>query len=140
MASFLQSKSAVDIGKLFLRLALGGLLIFHGIAKLGHGVAWMAGPLGQVGLPGFIAYGAYVGEFVAPILVIIGFLTRPAALIIAFDLFMAIFLVGRERIFTVGQSGGWAIELEAFYILTGLALFFLGAGKYSVSRGRTAWD
>ena len=140
MANFLHSKSADDIGKLILRIMAGGSLLFHGIAKLGHGVAWMSDPLGQVGLPGFISYGAYIGEVVAPILVILGFLTRPAALVMAFDLFMAIFLVGRSRIFTVGQSGGWGVELEMFFVLTGLALFFLGAGKYSVSRGSTTWD
>lgn len=140
MTNFLHSKTADDIGKLILRIMAGGLLIFHGIAKLGHGVAWMAGPLGRVGLPGFIAYGSYIGEFVAPILVIVGFFTRPAALVMAFDLFMAIFLVGISRIFTVGQSGAWGIELEMLYLMTGIAIFFLGAGKYSISRGQTSWD
>ena len=140
MANFLHSKSADDIGKLILRIMVGGTLLFHGIAKLGHGVAWMSGPLGQVGLPGFISYGAYIGEVVAPILVIIGFLTRPAALVIAFDLIMAIFLVGQSKIFSVGQSGGWGIELEMLFVLGGLALFFLGAGKYSLKGGKNTWD
>ena len=140
MANFLHSKTSDDIGKLIIRLMGGGMLLLHGVAKLGHGVAWMSGPLSQVGLPSFIAYGAYFGEFVAPILVIIGFFTRPAALVMAFDLFMAIFLLGRNRIFTIGQSGGWGIELEMLFLLTGVAIFFLGGGKYSLGGNKSSWN
>ncbi|HKP15577.1 MAG TPA: DoxX family protein, partial [Gemmatimonadaceae bacterium] len=81
-----------DAGLLVLRLGLGTLMLFHGFFKLTHGVAWIAGPLSSVGLPAWLQYGVYVAEVVAPLMVIVGLWARPAALVIAFDMFMAIFL------------------------------------------------
>ena len=72
-----------DTGKLILRLALGILILLHGIAKLSSGVSGVGGMLASHGLPSALAYLVYVGEIVAPALVIIGFYTRPAAWIIA---------------------------------------------------------
>lgn len=130
-----------DVGKLILRLAVAGLLLFHGVAKLKGGVGWMAGPLANLGMPAFIAYGVFVGEIVAPILAIVGKFTRLAGLVMAFDLLMAILLVLRGRMFAVNpQGGGWAIELEMFFVLGGVALFFLGSGRLALSRGQGAWD
>jgi len=40
-----------DLGKLTLRLTVALLMAFHGISKLRHGVAWMAGPLQAHHLP-----------------------------------------------------------------------------------------
>ncbi|MDE3058898.1 MAG: DoxX family protein [Bacteroidota bacterium] len=129
-----------DMGKLMIRIAVGGLILFHGFAKMVHGVAWIKGPLGAFGLPGFLAYGTYIAEVVAPILILLGVRARLAALVIAFDMVMAVLLVLRQNIFVVKQAGGgWGIELEAFFFLTSLALFFIGAGKYSVSK-TSMWD
>jgi putative oxidoreductase len=130
-----------DIGILILRIALGGILLFHGISKLGNGVEWMKQTLGQLGLPGVLAYGSYIAEVIAPILIILGFLTRPAALVIAFDMLMAVFLVLRQQIFTINSAGGgWAIELEALIFFVSLTIFFTGAGKLSVTRAKWNWD
>lgn len=132
--------SRQDVGLLVLRLAVGGILLFHGISKLQHGVAWMAQPLAAFGLPAFVSYGAYLGEVVAPVLVILGIRTRLAALVISADLIMAIVLVLRSRVFAINDGGGWGVELEAFFILGGIALFFLGGGAYRVGPARTRWD
>lgn len=129
-----------NMGKLILRLTVAGLLLFHGISKVIHGVSWMAGPLAAFHLPAFISYGVYVGEVVAPILIIIGVYTRLAGLVVSFDLFMAITLVSHSRMFVVGPSGGWGLELDAFYLLGGLCIFFLGAGKYSLGGGTRKWN
>ena len=129
-----------DWGKLLLRLAVGGLLIFHGIAKLKNGVGWMAGPLSGLGLPAFVAYGAYVGEVVAPILVILGKWARIGGLVVAFNMLSAIIIALRGKVFTLNQGGGWAIELEMLFLLGGVIIFLLGSGKYSVSKGTGAWD
>ena len=118
-----------------LRLALGVIILFHGIWKLTHGVAWMSGPLGAAGLPNALAYGSYVGEVVAPLLLIFGLLPRVGALLIAFDMFMAIVLARRGDIGVINQmSGGWAIELEALLMFVALAIALAGAGRYSLSR------
>jgi len=129
-----------DSGKLVLRLTIGVLLLLHGIAKLKGGVGWMAGPLGAFGLPAFVGYGAYVGEIVAPLLLIAGKWTRLAGVVVAINMLGAIILVQRDKIAALNQGGGWAIELEMLFLLGGIALFLLGSGRYSVSRGLGRWD
>jgi putative oxidoreductase len=132
-----------DLGKLILRLTVAVLLGLHGVAKVKGGVGFISGLLAQNGLPGFLAYGAYVGEIVAPILLILGILTRPAALLVIVQMLFAIFLARRGDIFTiapVARGGGWAIELEMFFILAALAIFFFGAGRYSLAKRPGRWD
>lgn len=128
-----------DVGKLLLRLSLGGVLLFHGIFKLTHGVAWMERPLAAFGLPGFLAYGTYVAEVLAPLLLILGYKARLAALVIVFDMLMALVLVLRARILAVNPgSGAWGIEVEALILLVALTIALLGSGRYRLGRG--AWD
>ena len=125
----------VDGGLLLLRFGVGALLLLHGYSKVTHGVAWMAGPLGRVGLPPWVAYGTYIGEVLAPILLIIGLWVRPAALVIAFDMFMAIFLARRADVAKINSmSGGWAIELEMLFLIGALTLALTGGGQFGLSR------
>lgn len=128
-------------GKLILRLMVGALLLFHGIAKAKSGVDWMTPMLSAHDLPGFIRFGVYIGEIVAPILVILGIFSRPAALVILINMAAAVLLVRSADIGTLSErSGGWAIELEALYGFGGAAIYCLGAGRWSVSRGKGKWD
>ncbi len=130
-----------DLGKLILRFTVGGIMLFHGIWKLMHGIGWLPPVLHMHGLPGFLAYGVFVAEVLAPILLIAGWLTRLASLTIVIDMIMALLLVLRNDIVAVKPGGGgWAIETEAFFLLAALALFFTGAGKYSASRGIGNWN
>jgi putative oxidoreductase len=123
-----------DIGKLLLRLALGAVMLFHGAYKIMHGVDWMKPILAQVGLPRALAYGTYVAEVIAPVLLILGVQVRFAAFIVAFDMFMAIGLVLRHQIFSVqAQGGGWAIELQAILLLVALSLAVLGGRRYGIA-------
>lgn len=121
-----------DFGKLVLRLTIGLLLLFHGQFKIVHGVGWIASMLKAQGIPGFVAYGAYIGEVIAPVLVIIGLLTRPAAFVIAVNLVVATWLVKTGAIWDRTNVGAWALEGEAFYLLSALAILFLGAGRYAL--------
>ena len=137
----MQSKDDGSTGKFILRLAVGGLMAFHGISKLRHGVAWMAGPLGAHHLPAWLAYGVYVAEVVAPILLIAGILTRPAALVIVFDMMMAMFLVLGPKTFDLDpQTGALHSELQFLYLLGALAIALLGSGRFALSKGRGRWD
>ncbi len=129
-----------DFGKLLLRVTVAGLLLFHGVSKLIHGVSWMAGPLAALHLPAFIAYGVYVGEVIAPVFVILGVYARLGGLIIAFDMFMAVLLVARGRMFALNGAGGWGLELEAFYFFTALCVFFIGAGRFSLGGTNGNWN
>ncbi|MGJ7544168.1 DoxX family protein [Variovorax sp. LT1R16] len=121
-----------DTGKLVLRLALGILILLHGIAKLSTGVTGVGGMLASHGLPSVLAYLVYIGEIVAPALVIIGFYTRPAALVIAINMVVAIWLAHLGDLFSLGKSGGWALELQGMFLFGAIAVAFLGAGRLSV--------
>jgi putative oxidoreductase len=101
----------------------------------------MAGPLGAHHLPAWLAYGVYVAEVVVPILLIVGFLTRPAALVIAFEMTMAMFLILGPKTFTIDrQTGALGGELQFLYLFSALAIAFLGSGRFAVSKGRWRWD
>jgi putative oxidoreductase len=128
-----------DLGKLVLRVALAVIVLFHGVFKLRHGVAWIAQPLAGLGLPAFLAYGTYLAEVLAPVLLIVGYKARLAALVIGFDMLMAMVLVLRPALLTINErGGGWSVELEALILLSALAVFLLGSGRYRLGRG--AWD
>lgn len=122
---------SAENGKLVLRLTLGLLLLFHGWSKITGGVDFISGMLQNNGLPGFLAYGVYLGEFLAPLFVIAGAYTRVAAFVIIGNMVVAIFLVHMGEIFTLNGVGGWALELQAFFLMTAVVIILLGPGKYS---------
>lgn len=128
-----------EMGKLILRLTVAGLMLFHGVAKLMSGVDPIAGMLTGIGLPGFMAYGVYIGEVVAPLMMIVGFRTRLAAVLMVGTMVVAIGLAHMGQIFTVGPMGGYGLELQAFYLLGAVAIFFLGAGGIALSKSNS-WD
>ena len=121
-----------DVGKLVLRLALGIMILLHGIFKLQHGVSGISGMLQGAGLPGFFAYGVFIGEVIAPIMVIIGYHSRIGAALIAGNMLVAIALAHLNEIFALSGTGGWAIELQGMFLFTAVALCFLGAGRYAM--------
>ena len=121
-----------DFGKLILRLAVGILILLHGLGKLGGGLGFIEGSLVKAGLPGVIAYGVYIGEILAPILLIIGYWTRPAALIVAVNMVFAILLVHAHELAALSRSGGWALELQGMFLFSAIAIAFLGAGRISL--------
>lgn len=130
-----------DLGKLVLRITVAGLLLFHGIYKAAHGIDWIVPMLSELSIPSFVRFGVFIAEIVAPLFILAGFWTRLAGLVVAFNLGMAILLAFRDKIFTLKEmGGGWIIELEIFFLLSGVALFFLGAGKYSVTKGKGTWN
>ena len=127
-----------DFGKFLLRLAVGGLMLFHGLHKLFAGIDGIIGMLIAKGLPGFIAYGVLVGEVIAPCLIILGILTRPAALVLAFTMIVAWLMVGMNETWALDKTGAWAIESLVYFFIGALAVAFLGAGRFSVA-GNSAW-
>jgi putative oxidoreductase len=130
----------VDIGKLILRLACGGLLLFHGYHKTFVDIEPIKEMVSRQDLPGLLAYGTIIGEFFAPLFVIAGFKSRIAAMIVAFNMLMSILIAHRDIAFKINDYGGWMIELNVIYMLAAIAITFLGSGKYSLSRGGGKWD
>ncbi|CAN5151539.1 DoxX family protein [soil metagenome] len=129
-----------DLAKLLLRITCGGILLFHGWHKVFVEVEHVKQMVSDAGLPEFFAYGNIIGEFVAPIMVIIGFKTRIGALILAFNMLMSILLVHSDIIFSINDFGGWMVETNMLYLMTAMVIFFLGAGKYSITGGKGKWD
>lgn len=123
-----------DLGKLVLRLTLGVLTLLHGIAKITGGVGGIEKMLEGIGLPAQMALGVYVGEVLAPVLVLIGFYARVGAGLIVVNMLFAIWLAHRNDVFALSKTGGWAIELQAFFLLTALALMLMGPGRLGVNR------
>ncbi|MCA1855610.1 DoxX family protein [Massilia oculi] len=121
-----------DEGKLVLRAALSILLLFHGISKLSGGIGFITGMLQGMGLPALFGYGVYVGEVVAPLLILVGLFTRPAALVVLINMVVAVLLAHTAQFFTLNETGGWALELQGMYFAAALAVALLGAGRYSV--------
>src|SRR3546814_3807409 len=76
--AIMSSTTTDGLGKLVLRLTLGILLLFPGMAKLSHGVRGIEGMVAAHGLPAFFGWAVYIGEVVAPILLIVGGYTRAA--------------------------------------------------------------
>jgi putative oxidoreductase len=126
--------NSANVGKLILRLLVGGLMFFHGINKIAHGVTFIKGLLAGSIFPEFLAYGVYVGEILAPVLLVIGFKTRLAALVLAINMVFVIFLAHTSDIFSLTAHGGLELESIYFYLFGSAAIFFLGGGKYSVDR------
>ena len=120
------------VGTLVLRLTLGGLLLLHGVAKIYAGPASIMDRVARVGLPSGLGYLVYVGEVLAPILLILGVWTRAAALIVAINMVVAVLLVHTAQLGTLNGNGGWTLELQGFYFFTAVAVMLLGAGKVSV--------
>lgn len=129
-----------DGGKLVLRIGVGLVLFLHGLGKIETGIAGTVGMVEGAGLPGWLAYGAYIGEFVAPLLIIVGKWSRPAGLVIAFNMLMTVLVAHRDIAFARNDYGGWQIELNALLMFGGIAVALLGAGRFSLSRGEGRWD
>lgn len=123
-----------DIGKLVLRLTLGILMLLHGIAKLRYGVGGIETMVQNHGLPGFLAYGVFVGEVIAPLLVIFGFYARIGGVIMAVNMVAAIALAHGSQLLDLDKSGGWALELQGFFLFTSIVVALIGPGKFGINR------
>jgi putative oxidoreductase len=121
-----------DLGKLLLRALLAILLLFHGVSKLHGGIGYITGLLDKIGLPHAFGYLVYVGEVLAPLLMLVGLFTRAAALVAAINMIVALLLVHTSQFFTINETGGWALELQGMYLGAALTVALLGAGRYSI--------
>lgn len=131
-------KSNASWSALVLRVPLGVILAAHGAQKLfgwfgGNGLQatgeWMA----SIGLqPGLLmALLAGGAEFFGGIALILGLLTRPAALVSAFTMVVAIFAVHISNGLFVANGG---YEFALALLAMSVALVFQGAGKFGVDQ------
>ena len=123
-----------NAGKLVLRLTLGILVLFHGVAKIINpdSLGFIKSGVTGWGLPEIVAYGVYIGEVLAPLLLILGVYTRWAGLIVVVNMVFAIGLAHMNHLFALTEHGGYRLELQMFYLFGALAVMFLGSGRYAV--------
>jgi putative oxidoreductase len=133
-------KSLDDLGKLALRAVLSILILFHGVSKLIGGADFITGLVAKAGLPAGLGYLVYVGEVLAPLLVLFGIWARIGALIIVVNMIVAILLVHTGDLFKINQTGGWQLELQGMFLVAAAAVSLLGAGRYSIQGTRNRWN
>ncbi len=121
-----------DTGKLILRLALGIMILMHGIAKLSGDLSGIEGMLTGAGLPAILAWGVYIGEILAPVLLILGLYARVGAVLIAINMLVAIGLAHTHELFELTAQGGWALELQGMFLFAAVALALTGPGHLSI--------
>ena len=129
-----------DTAKLLLRVMLGFLILLHGISKIKGGPGFVLDVVDKAGLPEPFGYLVYVGEVLAPLLLIIGWWTRAAALVVAINMIIAVLLVHTGQFFTLSPEGGWALELQGLFVVVAIAVALLGAGRYSVGGAGGRWN
>ena len=128
-----------DLGKLLLRVGLGGLLLFHGVHKLLIGLEPIKAMLVSHNIPDVVAYGAYLGELLAPVLVILGVFSRIGGVLIALDIVVAVLLARAADLLLLSPAtGAYALETEVLYLAAALAVALFGAGR--ISLGGKRWN
>lgn len=128
-----------NIGLLITRISIGFPMLLYGIGKLFNGISFIQGILVDKGLPAFFGYGVYVGEIIAPLLILAGYRTRLASIVFAVNCITAMLLVQSVDIFSLNDNGGWKVELLGIYALVAVGLFFTGGGKLTLS-SKHKWD
>ncbi len=117
-----------DYGKLVLRLSVGVLMLMHGLHKMMNGISGITALVQANGWPAWLSYGV----FLAPVLIILGFLTRPGALVLVFNMLVAVYLAHTHQLFHLTKTGGWLLELQGLYLFGAISIALLGAGRFSV--------
>lgn len=127
----------IDLGKLSLRLGVGGLMLFHGVYKLIHGFQGIRDLLVAKGFPELLWIGAFVGEIIAPLCILLGFFTRISALLVAITMVFSIVLKYGTAGFGLGETGAPIVELNLLYLFSALALYFVGGGRFALYKRET---
>ena len=113
---------------LVLRLMLALLFIYHGYPKIEHGISGAEQYMMSVGLPAYCAYIAVAVEIGGGVLLILGLFTRPAALLLAIEMAVAMWKVDMVHGVKAVPEYQFALALGA----SALALASFGAGPISM--------
>ncbi|MGB7394588.1 MAG: DoxX family protein [Pricia sp.] len=124
----MQSKLLSDIGLALLRIAPSAMMLTHGLPKFQkiiNGNLEFADPLGIGAAPSLFL--AVIGEFICPILLIIGFKTRWVAIPTAITMAVAAFIHHAPDSFADKEKA-------LLYLVIFIAIILLGPGRFSVDR------
>ena len=133
---FSNTKANTDLAALSLRLLVSLIFMAHGSQKLfawfgGYGLDGTGQWMESIGLaPGYLmALLAGSAEFFGGLFLLLGLMTRGAALVLAITMLVAIFSVHLSNGFFMSANG---FEYALALFGTSIALMFSGAGKYSM--------
>lgn len=117
--------ASYTILRVFAGLSMG---LAHGLGKIPPAEGFV-GAVAQLGfpMPEFFAWAAGLSEFAGGILLALGLLTRPAALMIAFTMLVAAFLQHGSDPFNV-------MELSLFYLVSSIFFAVKGGGRWSIDQ------
>ena len=123
--------STQQLGATVSRVALGGVLLSHGVLKLQvFTIAGTVGYFGSIGLPAEAAYLTIFGEVVGGAAILLGVLPRLATALSLPILLGAVWAhSGNGWVFS-NPNGGW--EFPAFLAATALAVALQGGGRFAL--------
>lgn len=140
MKALLKTLTTTTAGLDTLPIRIGAGLTFaaHGSQKLfgwfgGYGLEGTAGWMESIGLaPGILMAGLAGGaEFFAGLLLVVGLLVRPAALVLAITMLVAIITVHLENGFFMATNG---FEYALVLLVISATLVIRGAGSASIDK------
>ncbi len=130
--------SSQGLDTLPIRVGAGVVFMAHGAQKLfgwfgGYGLEGTAGWMESIGLaPGYLmALLAGGAEFFGGLLLLLGLLVRPTAVVLAFTMVIAIFAVHFENGLFMANNG---YEFALSLLVITLALAIRGAGSYGLDQ------
>lgn len=126
--------TAENNGLVLLRLAAGLMLLVAGTQKAFNldQLSEFSSAMAAINLPPQAVYVVFLFEIVAPLMVILGVLSRLAAGFIVVYMLIAIFAISFDNIFTLVPGRGHALEAEFMYLLASLAVCCLGSGDKAI--------
>ncbi|MGQ0641045.1 MAG: DoxX family protein [Gemmatimonadaceae bacterium] len=129
------------------RLALGIVIFPHGAQKL---LGWFAGPgidgalgfYGEMGIPLFLGWLVILAEFFGGLALVVGFMSRLAALATAIDMIVAVVTTNWKFGFFMNwngqlQEGGEGFEFHILAISLALIVIIRGSGALSLDLALT---
>jgi len=145
-ASTAAQSSTDDLGKLVVRLVVGILIVFHGLA-LATGDMGIPNNLVRWGLPASLMWLGFLVEFGGGLMMILGAYARLGGLLLGIFMVIAIIMAhaglmgSQNHLFLVANNPAgnhwdhYFLETQMFYLLGGFAVALLGAGRYGLNIG-----
>jgi putative oxidoreductase len=116
---------------LFMRLALGAIMVTHGYHKVFGGLHHHAQFVAGLGLPSWLGYVSAFTEFLGGLLILVGLFTRAAAFAVCVDLSVAIWKVHLHN-GLVGSPDRPGYEFALAASALACALIFFGGGPIAI--------
>jgi putative oxidoreductase len=146
MATATVSQSNEDLGKLVVRLTVGILIVFHGLA-LATGDMGIPNNLVRWGFPAELKWIGFLIEFFGGLGMILGVYARLGGFLLGIFMIIALIMAhaglmgSQNHLFMVANNPAgnhwdhYFLETQMFYLLGGFSVALLGAGRYGLNIG-----